>query len=258
MKFIGQQRIWVELEFIVPELQAGKNINIIIRAPSGYGKTKLAAAIANAINPESIDYNIPDGDGNIEIDTEKRIIIIDEIHTLVNPERIYPIMDSKEHVMILCSNEFGELKEPLVNRCVDLIFDKYSAEEITAICGWDFKENGMQIPLECLEELARNCNLNPRIARNISDRLVTIFKRIGVPNTKEEIKEILKNILQIEDGLNPLHRRYLEYLAKVNRASLDSISFATRLDKKTITKEIEPVLAEKNLITITSRGRQIL
>jgi Holliday junction resolvasome RuvABC ATP-dependent DNA helicase subunit len=72
------------------------------------------------------------------------------------------------------------------------------------------------------------------------------------------MRTLLRNVLQIEDGLNPLHRRYLEYLTKVRRASLDSIIFATRIDRKTILREVEPVLISRNLIMITSKGRILL
>ncbi len=258
MIFIGQERIWRELDFLLPEMiQENRNLNFIIRAPSGWGKTKLAICIANLINPESIDFNIPNREGEIQIDLNKRIIIIDEVHTLQIPELLYPVMDSGNHIFILCSNEFGELKEPLVNRCIDLNFDQYSTEEIMGICESDFINEKLKINQEVLAEISRNSNLNPRVARNITERLIIIFKRSGIPTTTEEVRNILRNVLQIEDGLNPLHRRYLEYLSKVKRASLDSISFATRIDKKTILKEVEPVLIDKNLIFINSKGRNL-
>jgi len=257
MIFIGQKHIWEELSYIIPELQRGKNVNIIIRAPSGCGKTKLAIILANFISENHITYYIPDDDGRLDFEPTTRIIIIDEIHTLTQPEILYPFMDSGNHIFILCSNEFGELKEPLVNRCIDLNFEEYNTAEIAEIINHDFLAMGIRLTNDVLREIASNCNGVPRIARQVTQRLSFIFNVRGIPETVEEVRDVLINILQIENGLNVFHRKYLDFLQKTERASLDLISFATRIDKKTIQKEIEPILLQRGLISITSRGRKL-
>lgn len=258
MKFLGQDRIWNELQYIIPEMKAGHNLNIILRSPSGWGKTKLATVIALQLEDcvDNIEYVLPYDDGTIELDDRKRVIVIDEVHTLKQPEVLYPLMDSKQHVFILCSNESGELKEPLVNRCIDLSFEDYTLSEIGAIILQDLNNLGINISGDCLKLLAENSNFNPRMARQLAERVSIIYKNREIVDVNA-LRQVLENVLQLQDGLGPVHRRYLTYLEKVRRASLDSIAFATRIDKKTILREVEPVLIQKDLIFINSKGRNI-
>jgi Holliday junction resolvasome RuvABC ATP-dependent DNA helicase subunit len=254
MNFHGQIRIFSELEYLIPAMREGQNLNILIRAPSGYGKTKLAVHIALSVDENNCELFLAN-ERFEEFSSEKRIIIIDEVHLITNPEFLYPHMDSGKHIFILCSNEFGQLKEPLSNRCIDLTFDLYSDQEIGEIIFEDFQRNSFTLSDPFVIEVVRNSNGIPRTARNLVKTLSMIFKIKGVPDSIESLQDILRNTLQLEDGLNPLHRRYLDYIQKVERASLDTLIFATRLDKSTILREIEPVLINKNLIRITSRGR---
>lgn len=256
--FFGQEKIWKQLDYLIPAMQGGQNLNILIRAPSGCGKTKLAFIIAMRIDENNLDYSSCDIDGNVSPDWNKRIIILDEVHLIKNPEFLYPYMDMGDKIIILCSNESGELKEPLTNRCIDLNFETYSDLEIGAVVREDFRNLNLEVPYEVIMEIVRNCNSTPRVARRIVERLGIIFRVNGIPQNAEQVRNILRDVLQIEDGLNPLHRRYLEYLEKIERGSLDLIRFGTRIDKSTILKEIEPVLIGRNLIKITSRGRQIV
>jgi Holliday junction resolvasome RuvABC ATP-dependent DNA helicase subunit len=262
-RFIGQTRIINELdEYIIPAMKQGKNLNILFRASSGCGKTTLAASIANELtkDPEEWSYTYPDEDGIIYMNLDKRIIVIDEIHMLEQPELLYPHMDSNNHIFILCTNEGGELKEPLINRCIEFIFDKYSEEEIMAILYTEFIK--LKISLQSkdvLQIIANNCNANPRITKHLAERLSIIFNKRGIPNNSDEIIEILKTILQLEDGLNPYHRLYLEKLKKLGgRASLNTLHYATLIDKNMIQRDVEPILLQKELITITSKGRCII
>jgi Holliday junction resolvasome RuvABC ATP-dependent DNA helicase subunit len=253
MKFIGQTQIKRELEYLIPVMQEGKNLNILLRGPSGFGKTRLAVIIALNVSPDNCELVLATEEG-VDFDLDKRLIIIDEVHLLKNPEVLYPYLDSGRYTFVLCSNEFGELKEPLVNRCTSLTFDLYSNAEIGEIITQDLLKEGVELSEECIQEIVKNSNGIPRTARKITETLLIIFKSTGIPDL-EKLKDILKNVLQLENGLNPLHRRYLDYIQKVERASLDTLIFATRLDKSTICREIEPVLIDKNLIRITSRGR---
>lgn len=248
--FIGQQKLWTLLDVLIEKMKEGENINIMFRAPSGYGKTKMAVIAATEVTNESdIQYELPDSNGEVYLDTSKRIIIIDEVHEMKQPELIYPLLDSEKHCIFLCSNETGELKEPLVNRCIPFIFDDYSIEEIEGII-----KSNLEVPLEYRKEIALSCQKNPRIAKKICQTLGYIFQK-NYPNSVEELRSIVINILQIENGLNLEQRKYINFLQKVERASLDLISSALRIDKKTIQKDIEPYLVRTDRIRITSRGR---
>jgi Holliday junction resolvasome RuvABC ATP-dependent DNA helicase subunit len=251
--FIGQKQLWIRLEYLIPKLKAGENFNLLFRAPSGYGKTKMAVMLATEIaNDDEIQYELPNQNGEIYFDEFKRVNIIDEAHELKEPEYLYPYMDSGKHTILLCSNEAGELKEPLANRCIPFIFDDYSILEIEEII-----RRLLNIPEEYVKEIAKNCQLNPRIAKDIICRQLNIIFERNYPQTVEDLKNIIVNVLQIENGLNREQKRYLEFLEKVERASLDLISYALHIDKKTITKEVEPYLVRTSKVRITPRGRML-
>jgi len=49
---------------------------------------------------------------------------------LKEPEFLYYFLDSGKFTFFLLSNESGNLKEPLINRCIPFIFHPYSQKEI--------------------------------------------------------------------------------------------------------------------------------
>lgn len=260
MGFIGQDHIIVELSEYVPQLIRGTNLNLLFRGASGFGKTHLAFSLTMAIvkyTQEKYEYLLPDKDGLVKIKSDIRLHIIDECHLISNPEFLYPLMDSKKHTFILCSNEAGELKEPLVNRCISFNFVAYTKEEMCKIIDGYLKESDVTLPKEYIELIYKNCNGIPRTAKSISQRLTMIIKNRGIP-TYQELEEIIENVFQLKDGLDYRHRIYLDFLQKAKIASLDLISYATKLDKATIRREIEPVLIYKNMIQISSRGRKCI
>jgi Holliday junction resolvasome RuvABC ATP-dependent DNA helicase subunit len=260
--FVGQGRITKLLEIMVPELQAGRNINLLFKAQSGYGKTTLAYTLAWKINNKTwnnYQYILPNDEGKIEIDYSKRVLILDEVHTFKYPETLYPLMDSKKYIMILCTNESGNLKEPLMNRCIPIIFEKYTFWEINFLIKDLFKKNyNLDLPEEVANEITRNSNLNPRVAKmGLCEPLSFIFKNQGIPKSREETKEIIRVQLDIIDGLNLNHRNYLELLKSVETASISTICAYLNLDRSTVMNYIEPALIERKFIRITSRGRTL-
>jgi Holliday junction resolvasome RuvABC ATP-dependent DNA helicase subunit len=255
MRFIGQEHIIRELDIILELAQKDINFstNLLFRAPSGYGKTSLALRCATEL--KSWEYILPRSEF-FPIDMTKRLHIIDEVHLIKNPEFLYPFMDTRKiHIFILCTNESGELKEPLINRCIQFIFEPYTTENICALVNNIFEG---KLGREFIQEIASNCQSNPRIAIVISQRLLNIFTIYGFPRTMDELRNYLRDYLNINDGLNELHERYISFLRRAHRASLDLISYATHLDKATIKRDIEPYLIDRGIISITARGREII
>ena len=253
--FIGQTRIRRELYYILQEIRRGQNFNILFRAPSGHGKTRLAQILLNETG-EDYKYIIPNR-RYVYINERFRAHFIDEIHILKVPEILYPIMDTKRHLLLFASNESGDLKEPLVNRCIPFIFDPYTDEEMFEIIHNDL--NKWRLQDELIWELVKVVKRNPRNAKVLCGRLEYIFNNIPLPNTVEELKDILSRILNIEDGMNAFERRYLEYLQMAGgTSSLNRIVWGTRLDENTIVRDVEPALIQAGKIRVTSRGRMLI
>jgi Holliday junction resolvasome RuvABC ATP-dependent DNA helicase subunit len=250
----GQERILRELSFIIPEIQSGRNLNILLAGPSGHGKTSIAYGILNALGFNNSQISMPP---DFPFDASKRFHFLDEIQELKNPEPLYPLMDRGTYTIILATNELGEVKEPLVNRCVPLILEPYTQYEIERIIRDTFRP--IEIPDEILEHIASKCFSNPRVAKNLTMRLGYIFRSVGVPSTIEGLDEMLENILSIyKEGVNQLEKTYLEYLSTVGgRASLDLMSNGLHMTKSTLLRDVEPHLLYLNKIQITSRGREL-
>ena len=250
----GQEKIKEEIDFLVQDILNGGNHNILLRAPSGYGKTALALNILWVLGWDKYgEYLLPE-DGKITLDARKKFHVIDEVHTLQVPEFLYPIMDNKQHSFILCSNESGKLLEPLRNRCIQFIFSPYSDEEMFKMLKhFLVKYNLSDEMLSIIRERTKN---NPRVATKICERLDYIFSWKGIPRNTEDLENILEKTLNIQrGGLNQNDLTYLSFLSSAKTASLESISVATGIDKTTIQTEIEPFLLFKGMIKISSRGR---
>jgi len=254
MEFIGQGAILNELNYLLTAIDNGENFNVLFRAPSGYGKTTLGLICLKRLGLDTSFYYIPE-DGKLNyFYPNRRFHFLDEIHTLVNPETIYPTLDDGNYTFFLATNESGNLKEPLVNRCIELIFAPYTEEERLQILKTYLQH---ELSDEFLQEIL-NRTTTPRNIRNTCRRLDYIINSVGVPNSFEELNNILEGVMQIRTGgLTNLDRIYLNFLEEVGRASLQTLIYGTGLDKNTILRDIEPRLLYTKVIKITSKGREL-
>lgn len=254
MQFINQRNIVRELDIILPEVKNGSNVNILFRAPSGYGKTTLAYICLGYLGVNNSMLYIPEDGKILSIKEDRRFHFIDEIHTLNSPEFLYSYMDSGEYTFFFASNESGVLKEPLINRCIQFIFAPYQEEDIVDIVSNSFS---IKIPREFNQEIASRSRGNPRVAKILCKRLNFYFNSLKI-TTLEDLRNVLDNYMEIESGgLNRLDNIYLNYLGNVGKSSLMNIVGGTGIDKDTILREIEPFLLYKKIIRITSRGREL-
>lgn len=259
--FIGQAQIKKQIQSTyIPLLRKGKNFNFIMKASTGMGKTRLACDIVNSVcDPDSEAWLIlPDDEGKVDVENfDRRFIILDEIHTLKTQELLYPYLDRGDRTFILCSNESGKLLEPLQNRCIPFIFVPYTERDMTQII-MDYARQLNFCDFDQYSLVVKAGSLNPRVTKGILKSLAD-YREAGnsLPNTPQAVDNMIKTILNIEDGLNSLQRRYLEFLRVHESASLDLISYVLRIDKLTVRRDVEPVLVERGLIGIGARGRFI-
>jgi len=251
--FIGQEKIKRELGALMPEIKRGINYNILLVAPSGYGKTTLAYKLLGMLpNDQSEVSGPPDFNFNPYL----RVHFMDEMHELGSPEALYPYLDSRRYVVILATNETGSLKEPLVNRCIPLIFEPYSKSEMKRI----IYSRLPRMPDLFVNDLVKYTKYNPRVADMLCQRLDYVIDVNGMPENLEMLHEVILNTLNIsEDGLGPLERRYVDFLRSVGgSASLSLITNGTRIDQKTIERDIEPLLVLQGRLAIGHKGRSLL
>jgi len=254
MEFIGQRGICRELEMISDGCVEGNNYNILLSAPSGFGKTTLALLF---LQGKGLEYSSIGNPPDFKIDRRKRYVFLDEIHMIKEPEYLYGLLDSGQHTFLLATNETGIIKEPLLNRCIILEFGDYTDREAAVII-----ENimGFRLPDPIIEVLLKVTSKVPRQMKMLCTRLKYIFRTYGVPEYSEVFLQLLSNILDIDErGYNPVQRRYLEYLDTIGgQASITTIANGLRVPKATLLREVEPRLLYDKKLIISSRGRSLI
>ena len=266
MIFIGQKHIINQLKLILPDLYKyrDKGCNILIRGPSGYGKTTLAISMARyLVKGNSFQVFTPN---TLDLNFSKRVIFIDEVHELKNFESLFHEMDrslapagtyQNPHVFIFATNQDGNLPEAFSNRCYEFVMKDYNMEELMLIA----KDASSFLTTDkSLEEIVNAGNMNPRIIKSLCARLSLYFNAHKDSDPMEaNFKEILKEVFSIEDGLDSLCRDYLEVLGDVGgTASIFLLKSILHVDDTTLKRTIEPVLLRKGKIKITSKGRSLI
>lgn len=256
MFFIGQDHILESLRVILPYVyETREGNNFLFRGASGYGKTELSKEVCKFL--AGSHYQTCLG-SQFVFDEEIWVHFIDEIHTMKEPEILYPLIDSGIFTFVFATNYDGILPEALVNRCKSFIFTEYTDDELNKIFNHHSK---LRFPERVMKHLINISGRNPRVlvktyASNLN--MYFVSRRDELLKSEDEIIEIIDRIHGIKNGLDRTSRDYLLALHKLgNRASINLISNVMRLDINTVKYTIEPMLLFRNLIKITNRGREL-
>ena len=254
--FIGQRHIIREVEILIP---SGDNVNLLLLGQTGQGKTLLGFKIAHYTG-QLFGYKIADNNDEfyniIFRESEHyRTIFIDEIHRLgYDVERLYELMDRRRNFFIFATNRPQELPEAFRSRVIELLFAKYSKEELREITRCYL---AISVADELLDMIIQAAEENPRRINQFCIRIGSIIRITGGILTKETLKNIIVQYFNIVDGMNSMEREYLSLLERIGTASLQTLTSSLGINKETIQTEIEPQLLFKGRIKITSKGREI-
>ena len=254
--FIGQEHIMKELMVLIP---SGENFNLLLLASPGQGKTLLGLKIANYVGKKFI-YKIANNDdeffSTVAYESNNyRLIFIDEIHRLgYEVERLYPIIDERKNFFIFATNQPQLLPEAFRTRVIELLFARYTREELRKI-------TNSYLPFRLIDELldiiVDSAEENPRRINQYCIRLSSILRMTGGQTlNRESLLRIISEYFNIVGGLNSSEREYLELLERIKIASLQTLTSSLGISKETLQTEIEPQLLFKGRIKITSKGRE--
>lgn len=255
MRFIGQNHIMNQLRFILPELYKNpeNGANILLRGPSGYGKTTMALGICSYLAGK--DFIISSAE--FPSAYNKRVIFIDEVHKIEGLESLYHLMDLRSRVLVFATNSDGNLPEAFQNRCWEFIFKEYDDDELLIIAK-DSAE--FYAPIDKFVPIVEAGARNPRIIKSLVSRLNMYFSQNkDVDPSTVDFTEIMEQVFDIQDGLDTLCRRYLEALENVGGvASINLLKSILHVDQNTLTNQVEPILMKKGLVQISSKGRKLI
>lgn len=241
-----------------------KSINLLFYGQQGTGKTFIAKMIAVETTKPFLYLT-----GSMQRKKilnlllnakENSIILIDEIHNL--PEKIaeiiYPaIQDNEIYVegekrklnlmFIGTTTEPEKLPKPLIDRFQLIEFDELSIEKLKEVL---IKKG---VKEEIINYLLRYTT-NFRIINN----LIEMMKLYGQLDEISLRKVFRLKKINLYSGLSDLQEKYIEFL-KNSQKSIGLRALALRLRKSEdyLKYEIEPDLIRKDLIIITSRGREL-
>ena len=242
---------------MLPAMVQGKGRNsIVLRAPSGYGKTFLTKIIISwlFVYHEIKTTWLPVTETVPEINVKSQIIVCDEAHTIKNIEMFYPFIDSKENFFIFMTNEYNQLKEPLLNRSLVLDFEEYKNDSLVQIIENVGLSFDIVIPHEDAIMILDYTKKYPRSVERVAEKFCIFVNEFGYP--VNDIKKTMLFLGFTEGGFSKNDIKYLDFLKITETASLSTLSKALNMPKQYIEQEIEPFLLKNKLINITSKGRK--
>ena len=239
--------------------------NLLLFGSAGTGKTTTAKMLAKETNRPFIYLTGTQGQKKIVKmllnAKENSIILIDEIHNL--PEKvaeiIYPAIQDNEiyfngerhklkNVMFIgTTTEPERLPKPLIERFKLIEFEELSVEKMKEIL----------IKKKVTEEVATyllKFTQNFRIINNLIE-MMNLYGEINELSLRKVFR--LKKI-NIYSGLSDYQEKYLEMLNNSEKPlGLRTIGLRLRKGEDYIKYEIEPDLIRKEMIIVTSRGREL-
>lgn len=286
--FVGQKRI---IDFLTRLIAGAKTLgqpcpSLLLKAPTGCGKSSLAKAIANeygsnfhlllagqevqAIDICSLLTRLEFGD----------ILAIDEAHSLSwdSQQILYLALDERkipdltsgkldrtqynsvtEFCLVLATNEPGSMKRALANRLHHIELDHYSIEELKVIAETIVQKENLYITPQAARRLAQVSQGSPRTVSKWIELLRMLNPSLS-RFTEHHVAELLSRQGIDQEGLTPKQRHYLMVIANSQKGicTLGRLSVALGYDILAIKRDIEPYLIEQGWVDPnSSRGRKI-
>lgn len=241
-----------------------ENINLLLSGFAGTGKTYSSKMIACETNKPFVYLTGSMGKARIVEMLQNlkpnALVLIDEIHNMSERvgEIIYPAIeygelyiDGERKEVDCCfigtTTEPEKLPKPLLDRFMRIEFEEPTEEMVQEILDKMKIDRSVQVHL-------LNYTSNIRVLKKLL-QYIEMYGKVNEINCKKIFK-IMK--INIKTGLSDEQENYLKYLKKVGKSGLRNIGLILRRSENYIKLDVEPELIKKGLISITSRGRELV
>jgi Holliday junction DNA helicase RuvB len=290
-EFIGQEQIRDRLEVLIGAAKQRGDVlgHCLFSGPPGLGKTTLANILAKAMGTNLIVTSGPviekagDLAGVLTNLKEGDILFIDELHRLSRTveEYLYPAMEDFSLDLMIDSgpsarsvqvklNRFtlagattrmGLITAPMRSRfAFTCRLDYYDPTILQQILHRTSRILNLDVPPDCLLEIAKRARGTPRIANNLL-RWVRDYAQMRSGNRidKSTVIKALDMLAIDSIGLDEMDKRILSVIIENysgGPVGLNTIAVAVGEEASTIEEVHEPYLIMQGLIERTPRGRK--
>jgi Holliday junction DNA helicase RuvB len=271
--------------------------HVLITGPSGVGKTALANALARERGTQLLWTSGAESRENlVQKLTELQFgdfLFIDEGHRLkaADQEMLFESIDYwhvprareaakppssaspqpaaaggdeegfvkiKPFTLVIATDQPGRLLNALKKRfSIKAPLAPYQPDEMREIVWVIASQSDIVLSSQACLRLAKVCHGLPRQAEHHITNLRLWVKDLHRQLSVEDIEGFLRESRIDHDGLDETHRRYLLFVKKQGRASLESIAQDLGTDKEEVLRQIEPVLVRLGLVAINPGGRML-
>lgn len=185
------------------ELKQFKNTYLFC-GPSGCGKTTLARIFANSINnfigtPIEIDAASNNGVDNVKeiiksatersIDSEYKIYIIDECHSLTNQawQAFLKCIEEppKYTIFLFCTTDPQKIPATIVNRCMRFNFTRIGSTDIKNRLSIICESEGFVNYDSCIDYISKTCKGQMRDAISNLEKVAAFSNDLSIENVLE-------------------------------------------------------------------------
>jgi holliday junction DNA helicase RuvB len=269
--------------------------HMLLVGPSGFGKTTVANAVANALGVQVWQVEAPVSHDTLTtlrtVMADRDILFVDEVHqqgimdrrsrdSSTQPEVLFSVMEDRTLVtgsgvlpfplitVIGATTDEGRLPDAFVNRFpLRPEFDAYTVGDLTNMAILNAGAFGLPIEDEAAERFACASRGVPRVINNYVRNAAALTEHLIDETLAEEVIADLNRTS--EDGLTKDMQATLVFLYKKCRrlskgetlymASLTSIATAIgkSRDVKAVQLRIEPYLIEQGYLQVGHGGRRL-